>query len=257
MNTCYVSGQESDRKQSSLSLRDVATSQLPHGSPYVLLIQNNRIQAHLLHEIFSELPAPFRLDWTDRLSSGLARLCQVPFDIVLLDLELPDAQDLEGLKAIQAQFTDVAVVVLATLPDEEVARRAIRGGAQDYLVTGQITADMLARSILYARERKRAEKELLDREAQLGRLQLATELHQAIEARDHIMAVVAHDLRAPLTSIRTRAHFLQMQAADASATGGDQLAEQIRKIDRAVVAMSRLINDLVGQIARMEPFFRR
>ena len=74
---------------------------------------------------------------------------------VLLDLGLPDSQGLDGLRQLLRQEPDVAVVVLTGLADEYLGEEAVRAGAQDYLVKGDVTGKMLHRVIRYAMERRR------------------------------------------------------------------------------------------------------
>ena len=102
---------------------------------------------------------PFILEWRDLLSSGLQRLAEGGADLVLLDLGLPDSQGLDTYSKTQSQFPSVPIVVLSGLLDEAVAIKAVRAGAQDYLVKGQIEGNLLFRSIRYAIERKTAERE--------------------------------------------------------------------------------------------------
>ena len=77
------------------------------------------------------------------------------FDVVLLDLSLPDTEGLESALQIGTLARDIPIVVLTGLDDEGVALQAVQHGAQDYLVKGRATPDLMVRSIRYARERHR------------------------------------------------------------------------------------------------------
>lgn len=77
------------------------------------------------------------------------------FDAILLDLGLPDAQGLEALHQVLAAAPDAPVLVLTSADDDEQATRAMRMGAQDFLVKGQVDAQRLRRAISYGVERKR------------------------------------------------------------------------------------------------------
>jgi diguanylate cyclase (GGDEF)-like protein len=79
---------------------------------------------------------------------------------VLLDLSLPDAQGLDGLRRLRAAAPEVPVVVLSGLHDEQVALHAVQAGAQDYLMKGEVESSTLARAMRYAVERQRAERRL-------------------------------------------------------------------------------------------------
>ena len=124
----------------------------------ILLIEDNHGDARLIQEMLNEAKSvPFILEWRDRLSSGLQKLAEDGADVVLLDLGLPDSQGLETYTKAQSRFPGVPIVVLSGLHDESVAVKAVSTGAQDYLVKGQIEGKLLARSMMYAIERKRSE----------------------------------------------------------------------------------------------------
>jgi serine phosphatase RsbU (regulator of sigma subunit) len=76
---------------------------------------------------------------------------------VLLDLGLPDTHELDGLRWLQDNVPAVAVVVLTGLADEHLGEEAVRLGAQDYLVKGQVDGHLLDRVIRYAIERERSD----------------------------------------------------------------------------------------------------
>ncbi len=82
-------------------------------------------------------------------------------DIVLLDMNLPDSRGLETLIKLQNQFSHLPIVVMTSIDDAELAAQAVRLGAQDYLVKGQVNGELLRRSLLYAVERKQAEEAIL------------------------------------------------------------------------------------------------
>jgi DNA-binding NtrC family response regulator len=80
-------------------------------------------------------------------------------DIVLLDLSLPDSLGLDTFTRVYDKAPCLPIIVLTGLDDEELAAKAVREGAQDYIIKGQVDSNLLARAIRYAIERKRAEKE--------------------------------------------------------------------------------------------------
>jgi two-component system cell cycle response regulator len=94
------------------------------------------------------------LECVDRLSTGLERLVEGGIDIVLLDLGLPDSQGLDTLHRVIAELPEVPItVVLTNTDDEELAVQAVRAGAQDYLIKGQLENNLLVRAMRYAMER--------------------------------------------------------------------------------------------------------
>ena len=93
------------------------------------------------------------------------------YDCALLDLNLPDATGLEGLERLRAAASDLAILVFTGMADEGRGTEALAAGAQDYLVKGHVDGDLLARSVRYAVERRRADAQR--RELTLAQLQTA------------------------------------------------------------------------------------
>ena len=130
---------------------------MPFDRIRVLLVEDNPGDARLLREVVRDAEgAHIHLTHVDTLGKALARLDADQFDVVMLDLSLPDADGLDTLVRTHAQAPSVPIVVLTGLDDEGLAIRAVREGAQDYLVKGQVTGQLLVRAMRYATERKRA-----------------------------------------------------------------------------------------------------
>ncbi len=131
----------------------------------VLLVEDNPGDARLLREALAESNAShFHVMHVQRLEEALNRLREEEYSVVLLDLSLPDAQGLETVVRTHAQAPHVPIVVLTGLDDESLAIQAVREGAEDYLVKGEVEGRLLARAIRYAIERKRAEEALRESE---------------------------------------------------------------------------------------------
>lgn len=128
----------------------------------VLLVEDNPGDARLVELLLGEAASSitFELTHVVRLEEAFERLETEEFDVVLLDLSLPDASGLDTVGAMQNAAPHLPVVVLSGMADEEVALRAIGGGAEDYLIKGQGDGILIARSIRYAIERKKAEERL-------------------------------------------------------------------------------------------------
>lgn len=127
----------------------------------VLLVEDDPHDAALIRETLTEVTAtPIDVHWVDRLESGLRSLAINAVDVVLLDLSLPDSEGLATLVRTCARVPHVPVIVLTNPEDEALAVKAVREGAQDYLLKGQIDSNVLVRVMLYAIERNRAAAEL-------------------------------------------------------------------------------------------------
>ncbi len=128
------------------------------GPPDLLVVEDNTLHARLVLTMLSEAwgdEAPVR--HVKRLESALDAIVESAPDCVLLDLVLPDADGLEAVEAILLHAPHVPIVVLSAHKDDHLALRAVRRGAQDYLVKGTVTADALARSVQLAIQRHHAE----------------------------------------------------------------------------------------------------
>ncbi len=122
----------------------------------VLLVEDNASDARLIELELEQAPrGSFRVARVDRLGAALERAREDHFDILLLDLSLPDAHGLDTVRRARNQLIDLPIVVLTGLDDEDVAVAAVDEGAQDYLVKGKADADALSRAIRYAMQRQR------------------------------------------------------------------------------------------------------
>lgn len=127
----------------------------------ILLVEDNAGDARLLRETLRDAEGlSFDLVHVDRLDDAVKRLENDVFDVLLLDLSLPDSQGIDSIKRITTALPHIPVVVLTGTDDEAVGTESVRCGAQDYLVKGQADHRLVTRSIRYAIERKRSENVL-------------------------------------------------------------------------------------------------
>ena len=127
----------------------------------VLLVEDNPGDVFLLQEFLKEVTTVVvDLMPVEKLSEGLNYLASEVFDLILLDLSLPDSQGLETFVIAHHEAKATPIIVLTGIDDETLAIRAMQEGAQDYLVKGQVTGDLLVRSMRYAIERQRADNAL-------------------------------------------------------------------------------------------------
>jgi signal transduction histidine kinase/DNA-binding response OmpR family regulator len=126
----------------------------------ILLVEDNAGDARLFREMFSlEKPGTFHLTCVVRMREAEAHLAKGGVDVVLLDMGLPDEHGLDTLRRAQAVAPGVPVIVLTGLDDEELAAQAMKEGAQDYLIKGQIENRALPRALRHAIERRRMQVE--------------------------------------------------------------------------------------------------
>jgi diguanylate cyclase (GGDEF)-like protein len=125
-----------------------------------LLIEDNPADARAVWEALGEVPeAAFELKWADGLGKGLQELQSGLVDLVLLDLHLPESRGLATFITTHECAPGVPIIVMTGLDDRELALKAVRDGAQDYLVKGQVEGPSLVRSMQLAVVRHRMQGE--------------------------------------------------------------------------------------------------
>ncbi|HSV99341.1 MAG TPA: PAS domain S-box protein [Sedimentisphaerales bacterium] len=127
----------------------------------ILIIEDDVIDRKLLERLLSQSTlGGCDVKNADRLATALSLLKEHPFDIILLDLGLPDSQGMDSVSRLQAYAPHLPIIVLSGLDDENTATHAVQRGVQDYLIKGQVDTSLLMRAIRYALERKKAERQL-------------------------------------------------------------------------------------------------
>lgn len=152
----------------------------------VLLVEDEPGLAMTLEMAIKGCKGDYSVVTAGSLVSAAAKITENHFDVILLDLNLPDSQGVATFKAIHGLAPETPVIILSGIGDEELAMDIMRAGAQDYLVKGQISIHLLLRSMKYAIERHRIEKQLAN---------YAEQLRVRNEAMANELAL-AHDIQA-------------------------------------------------------------
>lgn len=225
----------------------------------ILLIEDNLAEARLLQELLTQAQSiEFTLVHVKRLGDALKELnkCRItdtscPFDVILLDLTLPDSEGLASLPPLINLAPTLPIVVLTNTNDEELALEAVRQGAQDYLIKRHVKGEYLLRSLRYAIERKHALENLravnhnleICVEKRTAELVKAQEINQF---KSEFVSMLSHDIRNPLNTILLAAGLLQ--------NSGDKLPKEKKTshyqlIRSAVKNMSQLLDEVsfIGQ----------
>lgn len=129
----------------------------------ILLIEDNRADAHLINIYLKEsFPNAFTLSTADCLEKGLQILSENSFDIIIIDLSLPDSIGIDTFKSVHAVAFEKPIVVLTGLEDEAVGITTVKLGAQDFLIKSKLNSKVLKRSVNYSIERYKLLKSLAE-----------------------------------------------------------------------------------------------
>jgi len=143
----------------------------------VLLVEDDPADARLIQDALAGTGTHlFRVEWVARLSDALERLGSNGFEVVLLDLSLPDGPGLEAFDRVFQAAPDSLILVLSGLTDEEIAHQAIERGAQDYFSKGHVDAYWLPRALRYVIDRKTTRSALQGSEARFRAMSDASPL---------------------------------------------------------------------------------
>jgi signal transduction histidine kinase len=203
----------------------------------VLLVEDNAGDVRLLREMFGkERPDSFELTHFLRMSEAEVHLAKGRTDIVLLDMGLPDGHGLDTVRRAHRVAPDVPMIVLTGLDDEDLAADAMKEGAQDYLIKGQIENRALPRALRHAIERHR--------------MQTETDLirTQQIQFKDQFLSHVSHELRSPLSAIR---QFVTILLDGLAGELQPEQHEYMEIVLRNVKQLQSMINDLL-EVTRVQ-----
>jgi signal transduction histidine kinase len=193
----------------------------------VLLVEDNEEHAELLERMLLESNDPvFEVARYPALRPALDALEVPGFQIVLLDLSLPDSEGLQTFQRMQDRAPDLPIVVLTGMDDEALAVETVQRGAQDYLVKGRLDNRMLVRSLRYALERKKTQYELKRARDDLER-RVADRTAAFVSANEKLQNEIAERKRAESALMESN-----RQLADA--------LERLRKTQENVIQRERL-----------------
>jgi signal transduction histidine kinase len=214
----------------------------------VLLVEDNLGDARLLYEGLEEaLPGQFGITHVRRLSEAMEYLWEETCNVVLLDLGLPDSHGIDTLVLTRAQAPGVPIVVLTGFQDEVLGDQALKEGAQDYLVKGQVDSKLLARSMRYAIARKAAEEALLQQGVALARAE------ELLRSRQRIIAVqerVRRDIAAQLHDVLQEKLLILKGYLQELLKGVSSASETTRLLSAVIDGLNQVIQGQVGALSR-------
>lgn len=192
----------------------------------ILLLEDYVAYAKVLQESLSEVAADaFSLRCVTHLSQALVCLQEADYDLILLDLGVPDSTGLGTLTQMVQEAQGVPIIVLTGVDDEEVGEAAVRAGADDYLVKTQTSGQRLWRVIRYAIERHRLQAESHETE----RLRVLIETAGA----------AAHEINQPLTAVVGYVDLILNELID-----NDRIRPELMKIQEAGMHIQEIVKQM-------------
>ncbi len=185
----------------------------------VLLVEDDADDAFIITTYLQSAQAEFGtylLTRVDNLEKAIRVFKQHPFDLIILDLSLPDSQGVETFLALQEVAHTAAIVVCSGLADKRTAVEMIAHGAQDYIVKGDFDRPMLERRIQYALERRK--------------IQLM---------KEEFIGIVTHDLRSPLAISKEVVDLLLREGVS------ETQKQFLEMLNHEVVLLDRMVKDLL------------
>ena len=157
----------------------------------VLVVEDNPEDTQAIQTVLADdKTIPCTVTCAEALAAGLRQVKDGTFDVVLLDLKLPDSGGIETLVKMRQQAPEVAIVVLTASEEEWLSTQALQRGAQDYLVKGyiQVYPNLLQRAMRYAIDRKRSEEHLKQEQTQ------RTQLNRAVSGQEEQITTLKDEI---------------------------------------------------------------
>jgi|GEM_PF-6086435 len=210
----------------------------------ILLLEDNSGDAYLVKEQLRDISNfDFKITEAQYLTQAIEILGSQSFAAILIDLMLPDSQGLETFVAVNQQAPNTPIIVISALTEEKFAIAAVREGAQDYLVKGEIVPKSLAKTIQYAIERKSITEQLKQRTAELEYY------NQELQTFSYS---VSHDLKNPLSFIKGMSSLLLTKKRSQPLESQDRLC--IERIHQSSLRMEQITRNLLNlsQVQQLE-----
>lgn len=210
----------------------------PTDSYEVLLIEDNPGDAYLIQKYLSGVDSiHFNIIHLETLSEALVYIGGHRVDAILLDLSLPDAQGLDSFNTLYQIAKDTPIVILTGLDDQRMAIRAVRNGAQDYLIKADTLQTLVSRSLLYGIERQQNRRKSVE----LAKTQIR------METLKSFMQDLTHDLKTPLSIVVTSAQLLKYY----SDLNNPKIAHHLEIILESCFRLDNMIQNML-EVSKLE-----
>jgi signal transduction histidine kinase len=211
---------------------------MPNDHIKVLLIEDNPGDVRLIWEILSEVrKSSFYLSVADSLLNGLKEIEKDRPHVILLDLSLGDSNGIYTLNRVRDKAKDIPIVILTGMDDEMTAIKALKEGAQDYLVKGRTDSDLLKKAIIYSIERFRLIAELEDKRSKL---------EEQDKVKYNYTLMIFHELLIPATLIKSGISMAERYNADNESSAAGRRTDIYSIVKSNIQNIFSLLDDLVN-----------
>jgi len=241
----------------------VVKRKLNRESIKILAVEDSLIDVKIIEKFSDKNRAgKYNLVHVGNLKAALEKLKKVPFDIILLDLSLPDSEGLDTFEKIHGVAAKIPTVVITATDDEMFALDIVQKGAQDYLMKGQFDSKLFSRVIRNAIERKRTEQALRNMVIELEKKneELVVMQNQLIQSEKMasvgiLSAGVAHEIKNPLAIILQGMEIIERGLVN---TKDKNMQKCATKVENAAERANKVVNSLLmfsrSSKLEMKPF---
>jgi signal transduction histidine kinase len=177
----------------------------------ILIVEDSDTQAKIIEWQIQKWTIEVTVRRAATLAEAIISIKQQAPTVVLLDLNLPDSDGIDTVRAISGRSREVAIIVLTARADDELGQRAIAAGAQDFLSKSEINERALLRAFRYAVQRQRVINHNDELAEQLRRERAALAQAQKLESIGQLAAGIAHEINTPAQYVGDNVRFLREQ----------------------------------------------
>ncbi len=208
----------------------------------VLVVEDNEVDKKVIESMLKDPASSVSLlKITNNLSSAFKMLKEFAFDVIVLDLNLPDSKGVETLVKVNDKYPNIAIIVNTGAYEDELGLKTLSLGAQDFLVKGRYSSYVLNKVLHYCIERKRAEVEIKTAYEKLKETQARLIQSEKLKVVGGLASGIAHEVKNPLATILYGTTYLieQLKVDD------EKINLALSNIKEATLKANNIITDLL------------